>query len=370
MAANTQITSHSMRRDITTGTNTRRRRVSIFGPAVLIVIGLLFLLNNLNAMPGNGWSLVWTYWPLLFVIVGLDDILHSNFGGAMLSVGLGAILLLVNLGVLPGWGMWDLLRLWPVFLVIGGISLLLSGLRSPMASVLGGAIALAVLVGAVVWLRPALPTGAVLNSERISQSLEGAHRAEVTLVTSGYVRVAAMPKSEDLGLIAGQVDTRNGPAVRRNFSRNGDTAIYSLSSDGVDVYVGPNTTPRWDLKLNPSVPMALDIKLGAGDADLNLTQLYVTQLKVNAGVGVATVTLPDSGQYRAEVRGGVGRINLIIPRGLAARIQASAGLGNATLPEGLVREGDVYLTPNYSNAESRVDLQVAQGIGQLVVEQR
>ena len=133
MAMNSQISPRPMPDEAYTRSNSPHRRRSIWGPAVLILIGLLLLLSNLNVLPGNGWHLVWTYWPVLLLIAGLDDLLRGNFGGTILNLGFGAILLLINVGVLPGWGLWDLMRLWPIFLIIGGISILSNGVRSPLA---------------------------------------------------------------------------------------------------------------------------------------------------------------------------------------------------------------------------------------------
>jgi Domain of unknown function (DUF5668) len=377
MASNTQLSPRPNRdgmdgmSDLVGNWNPKRRRISIFGPLLLMAIGLIFLLSNLSALPGAGWNLVWTYWPVLLVIAGLDDILRGNYGGAILGMGLGAILLLANLGLLPGWGLWDLLRLWPVFLIIGGVSLLLSGLRSSVASVLGGLLALAVLAAAMFWLQPTIPIGNtsnIVNGQRISQSLEGAKRANITLTSVGRIRVAAM--SQSAGLVEGTLDTRNGLRVRRDFSVSGDTATFGLTSEGTSVYFGPNSAMDWNIALNPDVPINLVVKPGVGEADLQIERLNLTQLTVDAGVGRTTITLPDSGQYRAEIKGGVGQIILVIPKGLGARIRANAGLGNTMLPADLIREGDVYLTPNYSKAESQVELQVQQGIGQVVVEMK
>jgi hypothetical protein len=306
------------------------------------------------------------------MIAGLDDILRGNYGGAILGMGLGAILLLANLGVLPGWGLWDLLRLWPVFLIIGGVSLLLSGLKSSVTSVLGGLVALAALAAAMVWLRPTMPIGdvggvsSIINGERISQPLEGAKRATVTLTSVGRIHVSAM--SQPAGLADGTLDVRNGLRVRRDFSVSGDTATFGLTGEGTHIYLGPNSAMNWAVTLNPNVPITLVVKPGVGEADLQLQRLNLTQLTVDAGVGRTSITLPDSGQYRADIEGGVGQITLVIPKGLGARIRANTGLGNTVLPTGLTREGDDYLTPNYANAESQVELIVQQGVGQIRIE--
>jgi hypothetical protein len=43
-------------------------------------------------------------------------------------------------------------------------------------------------------------------------------------------------------------------------------------------------------------------------------------------------------------------------------------LGNTVLPTGLAREGDDYLTPNYGNAESQVEMNAQQGVCQIRIE--
>jgi hypothetical protein len=125
---------------------------------------------------------------------------------------------------------------------------------------------------------------------------------------------------------------------------------------------------NWAVTLNPNVPITLVVKPGVGEADLQLQRLNLTQLTVDAGVGRTSITLPDSGQYRTDIEGGVGQITLVIPKGLGARIRANTGLGKTVLPTGLTREGDDYLTPNYANAESQVELIVQQGVGQIRIE--
>ena len=57
------------------------RSRSIVGPVILIVLGLLFLLSNLDLIPHIGRLLV-TWWPLILIIVGvcllIDRAWHRN----------------------------------------------------------------------------------------------------------------------------------------------------------------------------------------------------------------------------------------------------------------------------------------------------
>ena len=112
------------------------RHRSIFFPILLILVGLFFLLSNLNMIPGDGWSLVIRFWPLVFIIGALDDLINYKWVGAVINFGLGAILLLANLGYFQ-WSAWQLiLRLWPVFIIAIGLDIAFRG-QSVVGSLIG-----------------------------------------------------------------------------------------------------------------------------------------------------------------------------------------------------------------------------------------
>ncbi len=62
----------------------RTRPGSITGPAILVLIGLVFLLNNLGHNVPL-WSLAWDYWPLLLIVLGVIGLIevmyHLGRGG-------------------------------------------------------------------------------------------------------------------------------------------------------------------------------------------------------------------------------------------------------------------------------------------------
>src|SRR5215470_17997943 len=49
------------------------RRTSVVGPVILIVVGALFLLRSWRP-EFSPWSILWTYWPLILIAVGLGKI--------------------------------------------------------------------------------------------------------------------------------------------------------------------------------------------------------------------------------------------------------------------------------------------------------
>jgi hypothetical protein len=76
-------------------TGYKRRRGSLVVPILLILIGMLLLLDNLNIISGIDWSTIWKLWPIVLIAIGLEIILGRR-------VSFGAILLLVLVVVIGG----------------------------------------------------------------------------------------------------------------------------------------------------------------------------------------------------------------------------------------------------------------------------
>ncbi len=64
----------------------------------------------------------------------------------------------------------------------------------------------------------------------------------------------------------------------------------------------------------------LDISLGVGESDLDLSDIQVTDLSLGIGVGQTTVVLPD-GEYEAFVEGGVGPSIITLPDDLGSGLK-------------------------------------------------
>lgn len=285
--------------------------------------------------------------------------------GPMILIGLGVVFLLNNLGYLP-WSVWaTLLRLWPVLLVAAGLDLLI-GRRSAWGSLLAGLLALAVLVGSLWFLHTETDWRAGQGQE-VQQALEGAMQAEVFLNPAvGSVRLDALMGSGSL--IEGTVQLSRGERLVREYELEGSTAVFSLSSEGT--FVGPvgwGASSLWDLGLSSEVPLRLEVDLGAGDFDLDLTGLTLEELETNLGVGRTVVVLPGTGVYSAAIDGAIGETVVVVPAGLGLRVHLDTGLVGTQLPDGLDCAEDVCTSPGYFSAAHRVDLRVSHAIGSVVI---
>lgn len=292
----------------------------------------------------------------------------------VILIAAGVVFLLNNLGLL-GWGVWDtLFRLWPLLLIAIGLDILI-GRRSIWGSAAVAILLLAGL-GVAVWLGrsglQALPWVGeeVVTTETVNQPLEGATRGDVEIVfRTGNLRLHALP--EGAGLIEGRVDLGPGEQVSRDFRKAGETAHFVLRSS-VRFRMTRDTWPAdkvWDLGLSRDVPLRLKLSAGVGRVMADLTQLNVTDFELEGGVGQATLTLPRRGRLEARVEGGVGEVTILIPQGMAARIRVDGGLGGITVSGPYDRRGDEYVSPGYSSAEDRVDLQVDGGVGRITIRE-
>jgi hypothetical protein len=288
-------------------------------PVLLIGLGVLFLLNTMNIVDWRVWEGIWRFWPLILIAAGLEIVVgrRSAAGSAIIAV---ALLL-----ALAG-GLW----LWAI---------------QPLG-------------------------GQVVSSGSISQPLQGASRADVSInFALGTLRLGPLTGSGDL--LSGNVARTDYETVIQDFHLSGDTADYALSSktDWVWPFGDSRTGRTWDLSLNSTVPTALKIDTGVGDAYLNLERLSLTRLDVNAGMGNTFMTLPAHGVFAAGIHAGVGNLEVNIPRGMETKIDFNSGLGNKQIPANYQQNGTIYQSPNYSTSNDRIDLRIEGGLGNVTVRE-
>jgi hypothetical protein len=293
---------------------------------------------------------------------------RGSLVGPMILIALGVVFLLNNLGILP-WSIWEvILRLWPILLIGIGLDLLL-GRRSVLGSLLALILTSLILAGALWLMGTDLGVGSSAPGQEISQSLEGATRAEVSLkFGAGSLRARALPETGDL-LLDGVIRPRGRENVERDFSVRDGTATLVLRSaePSFGPILGGAGGPTWDLALNRQIPIDLQAEVGAGEVELDLSELQVSNLRVTMGLGQTTVILPAEGRFQAFIEGAIGQTTIIIPRDMAARVQADTGIASRQAPEGYQRQGDLYTSSDYEGADNRVDLVVSQAIGNLVI---
>ena len=171
-----------------------------------------------------------------------------------------------------------------------------------------------------------------------------------------------------------------------------------------------NVRNEWELEFSPEIPLELDLDIGAGGGELDLTGLQLAALNMDMGAGDFEVRFGEPNQAemsdltldtgasklevrgighanpgRVEVQGGVGDITLDFTGAWShsADVQVTAGVGSITLrlpddvgvwvevegglssvsTSGLEREGDAYVNDAFGKVETELRIQVTTGVG-------
>ncbi len=292
-----------------------------------------------------------------------DRTRRGGLVGPFLLIGLGVIFLLNNLDITTV-SVWDvLIHLWPVILIAIGLDILI-GRRSVWGSLLVLALILIVFVGGILLI--GVQDGTALTGEEITQPLGGVTKAEISMNPAiGLIRVGSLdPASSDL--VQGTIRLMSGEDLSRDFDSDRVPPRLTLNSSGrtfFPVIGGWGDEATWDLGFNPKVALKMDLSLGVGKIEVDLTGLDMTAVEVNLGLGKTIVTLPDEGRLTVTISGAIGETYVVIPQGMAVRFHVSTGLGTSSLPSGYTRQGDAYISPGYESAEDRVEMNINQAIG-------
>jgi len=198
-----------------------------------------------------------------------------------------------------------------------------------------------------------------------------------------------------------------------DFDASSRTVVLGLRAageGGVRVVSSKQLNQLATIGLSPRADLALDLSLGAVDADVELGGLRVSDLDLKTGAsratlrfsrpngmrcrhasvsaGAAEVSVFGLGNSRCdlvEFEGGMGRVLLDFTGAWTsnAQVEVKMAMGELTLrlprrvgvrltmdkflssfePSGLVRRGDSFVSPNYDGAQHRLDLALTTAMG-------
>lgn len=285
--------------------------------------------------------------------------------GPLLLIFLGVIFLLHNLDLIQ-WSVWDvILRFWPVLLIAAGLDLIL-GRRSAWGSALALILVLAVMGGGIVLLGE--PAGTDAEAERVGIA-GNANQIDLVLDPAfGYLQISPGPQDQTY-LLQGRLASGGGEQIEQRTTGSGGRREIVIRTRNWTIFPFLLTSfdrPGWVLELKPNTELELDVDLGIGKADVDLRNLQPVDVRVHAGIGEAYVILPDyGGRVRVEV--GIGQLTLELPPSAGVRITADTGIGTTIIPTDFTRRDGSYFSPGYDRADEWIDVVLDLGIGTLIV---
>lgn len=336
-------------------TQGERRPSSLFGPIVLIAIGLFFLFNRTNVLTDLYWLDVLRLWPLLLVFLGLNILaLQAPRPYPSLLSGVIALVAVVLLG----------------FVLLNGLG------GTPFRGRLGTG----EWQTKPIHFRPAGVKTAVYN---------------ITIGPPG-ADLYALEDSNDL--LAGTItyqddylfDTRvaGGEATIRLAPQNNSEEWVFLP----DYWREFGEDHRWQLGLNGNVPADLTLEAVAGSSELDLRDVPLKALMLTASAGEmelllpgsnydahiitnagsSEITLPEDGRQAINLEVNAGSVTLHLPPDVALHVEVDRALGSFSVNDAGLRQVEgqenVWQTADYDTATNRVDLIIHIAVGSVTID--
>lgn len=254
------------------------------------------------------------------------------WGGALLLI--GGLLLAGEMGVTLPNGRSLMSLFWPILLIGLGIWVLLS-----------------------VFLRGSI------KAETASIDLQGAREAGVRINHGAgefHLHGGASANEFLRGSFAGGLD--------HTASRNGDRLEVRMRPASDFVMFPPfgwREQLDWDVSLNPSVPTALDLNLGANKSVIDLKELTITDIRLKAGASDTVVTLPARGRLKADFDIGAASLTVVVPEGVAIRARGTVGVGDFSVDRSRFPNNE---SPDYATAANAVEINARGGAASIRIK--
>ena len=128
---------------------------------------------------------------------------------------------------------------------------------------------------------------------------------------------------------------------------------------------------RWSVILSNDIPLDMNVDLGVGESNLDLSGLDLQSLTIDTGVGETTIDLTGEWQdgFDVKINGGVGKTTVYLPENVGLRLEADTGIGSLVV-NGLQKEGDsnVYTNAAYGESDVTIRLDISGGIGEVNIQ--
>ncbi len=294
-------------------------RGSVTGAMILIVLGFLWLLNNLGYLPGHIWYNLWRFWPVILILLGVDVALR-------------------------GFPTWFAL---PVLLLV-----------------------VVVIAGTILLTAPALPAEEIVR-ESLSQRLAGVNQAQIQLEMDGGTMHVQPLDGLAHQLMSGQFIHSGNVVIQQEFheaSGRGNLSLADQYEAFFPLFFLGGMTNEWKVELTPLIPLDLELDadagpfgaLGASDCqlDLNLNGLVVPIFRADIENCNGQVALPTSHGLNATLHLDESDLTVSIPGDVGARLALDLDDTQLSIDSSrFVEIGDnEYLSRGYEEADARVEV--------------
>lgn len=310
---------------------------------LIIFTGAIFLLNNLGILPQNIWSFLWHFWPIILILFGLEIILGKSRFGSFLVLILAFILSFLII----------------IYTILISNPTAASWLRLQFP-----------------WLNN-IPANLVQQTEHKNMVItkdkfpSAAQRSLNIDTGSGNLVLADDPKNSDfLNLNSDFFAKAQEPLLSSSLDKdNLEINLTTSGFNGFEPGVFINTANYMVTLGQSSLPTDLSVQLEAGKGSVNLIDQKTSNINLKIGIGVADLNLTKdslpSGKTVIDV--GAGRVNLNLPKEVGFQIDYSVGAGKISVNSATLGRSGTYTSSNYDSSPTKAQVKINVGSGSVNV---
>ncbi|HXH99102.1 MAG TPA: DUF5668 domain-containing protein [Sphingobacteriaceae bacterium] len=302
----------------------------------------------------------------------------------LVFVFIGSILLLDNFGVIDfSWGaVW---RLWPLLLIIWGVELMFSGKNNPAGPWIAGVVTLVALIfagyyGAThasddsLWLKNLkwnrggrVHNSAKFKSNSFSEPFSDSIKIAELNITGGATTYRL--KDSTSNLFDADIKQQFGNYSLTRTTRDSIEVLFLKMPDSAHTRGSRNfDLNKVEMKLNNKPVWDINLEMGAGKADFDLSKFKISRLNIEGGAASFQIKLGEpQTSTNVTVETGVSKVKISVPSSVGCLIKVDSGLSSNDF-DGFNKQNDnTYITDNYGSSSKRIIINLEGGISDFEV---
>jgi len=310
---------------------------------------------------------------------------------------IGILFLLDNFGTID-FDWFSLVRLWPILLVIAGVNLVFAHNQSPTATglkmlVLVGGLAFLIVNGLNhrgdhrSWRRMFShvdDADTVFDKDDIhSGDKNSAHYQELykPTIKQAVLNISGGATSYTINQATNnlfEADTREigGKHYTLNTSVDSLTETLDFTMDGGEenhhhgfvFNFGDSDNNKGFIKLNTTPIWEINVEAGVAQINFDLSPFKVQKLKIDGGVSSFHVKMGEPvGETNIDVSTGIARLTLEVPKDAACHITTDSGLSSKRLDGFDKTDDNEYETPGFDKAKNKMYINLSGGLSKFRV---
>lgn len=314
---------------------------------------------------------------------------------------IGILFLLNNFGAIE-FNWWVFLNLWPILLIIGGVNLVFANNRSQWATILKilvliGGMAILIICGFTSRHLSGWPSWTYhLNRDfnddddrdtgNVADTAGG--RSIVKVDGNSIYREAYHPGLQTAKLsITGGATTYNLKgatndlfvATTKEYNSNYTLKTHINDSTHAEIdfdmsmhrhgwHFNKKHENHADIELNSNPEWEIELQSGASKADFDLSPFKVKKLSIEGGASSYIVKLGQPlTKTSVDISTGMASVTLYIPKNAACHVSVDTGLSSKDLEGFNKRDDDSYETPGFAKASNKIEVSFEAGMSNLKV---